>query len=156
MVGMTKKIFLIGVFIIAGFGFSYSSQNNFGIGVIIGSPTGISAKYYIKENIGLDCGFGWSLKKNVFRLHSDLLFHNYTLLEKSFDFPFVLYYGGGIKLLFADKDEFGVRIPVGLLYNFEKPTIDIFLEIVPVVKLLPDTGFDLDAALGARYYFGLK
>jgi len=43
---------------------------------------------------------------------------------------------------------------VGLLYTFQNEPIDIFLEIVPLLELIPDTKFGLDAALGARYYFG--
>ncbi len=47
----------------------------------------------------------------------------------------------------------GVRIPVGLKYYLAKQSIDLFVEIVPVLDIVPDTDFDVDAAIGARFYF---
>jgi hypothetical protein len=67
-----------------------------------------------------------------------------------------LYYGGGAKFVFSDDFMFGVRLPVGVLHDFKKPACDVFFEVVPVVLLTPDIKVDLDAAIGARFYFGLK
>ena len=89
------------------------------------------------------------------RFHADFLMHNAKLFQKAFDFPAVLYYGVGAKFLFANQLAMGVRVPVGVLYNFKDPRVDLFLELVPVVQLIPDTDFDFDAAIGARYYFKL-
>jgi len=47
----------------------------------------------------------------------------------------------------------GLRLPVGLTYLFDGAPVDLFLEAVPSLDLLPGTSFDLDAALGARYWF---
>jgi hypothetical protein len=35
----------------------------------------------------------------------------------------------------------------------DRAPVEIFLEIVPGLDLIPGTDFDLDGAIGARYYF---
>jgi len=50
-------------------------------------------------------------------------------------------------------DVLGVRIPVGLAYEFANHPFDIFVEIVPILDITPDTDFDFEGAIGARYYF---
>lgn len=157
---MVRKLFLVVAvsmgLLLLGFWVSSAAESSFGLGIMVGSPTGLSAKYYIDKNIAIDAGLGWSLSKDVLRLHGDFLIHNYKLLPKAFDFPLVLYFGGGVKTVFAKEFELGARIPVGVLYNFKKPKIDVFFELVPVLNLIPDTSFDFDGAVGARFYFSLK
>jgi hypothetical protein len=136
---------------------SSSMAGKLGLGVILGAPVGVSAKYYFSKTMALDAAAGWSLSQDAFRVHSDILFHNYKLLSKVFDgFPIVLYYGAGAKFVFAKDLNIGVRVPVGVLHDFKKPSVDVFFELVPLVLLTPDVDFDFDAAIGARYYFGLK
>ena len=136
---------------------STSMAGKLGVGLILGAPMGVSAKYYFSKTMALDAAAGWALSEDAFRVHSDILFHNYKLLSKLFEgFPMALYYGAGAKFVFANDFIIGVRIPVGVLHNFKKPPIDVFFEVVPVVLLTPDVDFGFDAAIGARYYFGLK
>jgi len=47
----------------------------------------------------------------------------------------------------------GVRIPVGINYIFAKAPLDIFLEIVPMLELVPRTEFNLNGGIGIRYFF---
>jgi hypothetical protein len=42
---------------------------------------------------------------------------------------------------------------VGLAYLFDGAPVDVFLEAAPTMSLIPDTDFDFDAAIGARYWF---
>jgi hypothetical protein len=134
-----------------------SMAGRLGVGLIVGAPVGVSAKYYFSKTLALDAAAGWALSEDKFRLHSDFLFNNYKLLSKVFDdFPMVFYYGAGAKFVFTDEFTMGVRIPVGVLHNFRKPSIDLFFELVPVIVLTPDVDLDFDAAIGARYYFGVK
>jgi hypothetical protein len=136
---------------------SSSMAGKLGVGLIVGEPMGASAKYYISRTLAVDSAAGWSLTDEVFRVHGDILFHNYSLLSKAFEgFPMVLYYGFGAKFVFTDNFKIGVRIPVGVLHNFKKSPVDVFFEVVPVIRLTPDVKLDFDAGLGARYYFGSK
>jgi hypothetical protein len=134
-----------------------SMAGKLGLGILIGAPMGVSGKYYFSKTLALDVAAGYATSEDAFRLHSDVLFHNDKLLTKAFEgFPMALYYGAGAKFVFTDKFMFGVRLPVGVLHNFKKCPVDMYFEVVPVVLLAPDVKLDLDAALGARYYFGLK
>jgi len=63
--------------------------------------------------------------------------------------------GGRIK--FGEDDDFiGIRIPVGLAYLFEGAPVDVFLEVVPLLDVAPETEFTLNAAIGVRYFFGAE
>jgi len=50
-------------------------------------------------------------------------------------------------------DKFGIRIPVGIEYLFEKVSLGAFLELVPVLELTSDTDFDLEGGIGIRFFF---
>ena len=50
-------------------------------------------------------------------------------------------------------DDIGIRIPIGLSYMFGDDPFDIFVEVVPILDLVPDTDFDLNAAIGFRWFF---
>jgi hypothetical protein len=134
---------------------SAAGGGDFGLGIILGEPTGISGKLWISANSAVDGAAAWSLGNNeALHLHADYLLHNFSLIEvEKGRLPF--YYGIGGRIRFADvgDDFIGVRIPVGLTYLFESAPLDIFLEVVPILDLAPDTDFDLNAAVGARYFF---
>ena len=57
------------------------------------------------------------------------------------------------RLKFSIDVTLGVRVPLGLAYIFSDEPIDIFLEIVPILDLLPQTDFTISAAIGGRYFF---
>jgi hypothetical protein len=136
---------------------SEERSRRFGIGLIVGSPTGVTAKYYFRQSIAVDAAAGWSIPDKLVQVHLGIL-NNTILFKKTLSFPLVLYHGAGVKFNFTDNFSMGFRIPIGMLYNFKDLTIkdltiDLFMEFVPVVYLIPDTGLDLDSAIGARYYF---
>jgi len=41
----------------------------------------------------------------------------------------------------------------GINYLFEGVPLDIFLELVPILDLAPEMGFDFNGAIGIRYFF---
>ena len=136
-------------------GIAMADQGRFGLGLMLGEPTGVNAKYFIDKYNAIDGGFGWTLDSDHdFHLHADYLYHFYSLLHtESGEAP--IYFGVGARVVFRDdKDNnAGVRIPVGLDYIFNNLPIDVFFEIVPIVDLSTDTDFDLEGAVEARYYF---
>jgi hypothetical protein len=60
----------------------------------------------------------------------------------------------GARLGFGDVVDLGVRIPVGIAYEFANDPFELFFEIVPVLNLYPGTDFDANGGFGVRYYFG--
>ena len=142
------------------------SQDGLGVGIIIGEPTGVSFKKWIGHGRAIDAGIAWSFSENdSLHFHADYLLHRFDLLTSP-DVPgrLPLYFGlGGRIKLKEDNDGrarndddvlVGVRVPFGISYLFADAPVDLFAEIVPVLDIVPDTDFDLSAAIGARFYFG--
>ena len=48
----------------------------------------------------------------------------------------------------------GARFPFGIGKTLDNAPVEFFLEIVPILDLAPDTEFDLNGAVGVRYYLG--
>ena len=109
----------------------------------------------------MDGAVAWSLGKNyTFHIHADYLLHKFNLIKvEKGSLP--LYYGIGGRIKIRDDDRnvnndddvIGVRFPVGLDYIFEGAPFDLFVEIVPVLDLAPDTDLDFNGAIGFRYWF---
>lgn len=130
-----------------------AQQTKFGIGIILGEPTGITSKYWINSNSAFVGGLSWSFKDNdALYMHLDYVNHDYTLIGVNRG-KLAVYYGIGGKILFAKETNIGVRIPVGLNYIFQGTPIDLFLELVPSLNLIPSTTFDIGGGVGVRYYF---
>ena len=150
---MKKNLFVILTFIIVFSGFSFSQNKKIGAGVILGEPTGVSLKYWLTETTALDAGFAWSfVDENAFQVQADYLIHNFSLIKVS-EGKLPFYFGIGGRLKFSHDVILGVRVPLGLAYIFAHQPIDVFVEIVPTLDLLPQTDFTIGAAIGGRYYF---
>lgn len=97
----------------------------------------------------------WSFTEHTnLHLHADYIWHRWNVIKvEKGSLP--LYFGVGGRLRLRDEvdDTLGVRFPVGLAYEFADAPFDLFLELVPVLDLTPSSEFDLNAALGGRYYF---
>lgn len=137
-----------------------------GLGVMLGEPTGLNGKVWLDKTHAVDFGIAYSLSENEnLHLHADYLFHNNSALSGS-GMPgrLALYYGIGGRLSMRDdnnhgndpdddKDRVGVRIPLGIAWTLPSAPLDIFLELAPVVDLMPDTGADLEGGVGLRFWF---
>ncbi len=145
-----RSIVIAALFLTAG---AYAQSGGFGLGIIVGEPTGLSGKYYLSESHAIDGAVAWSFKKDAaLHIHADYLYHDNTFFNvKQGRLPVYVGIGGRIKL--QDKSRIGVRIPVGMAYEFAKAPVDVFVEIVPLLDLIPDTQFDFNGAIGVRYYF---
>jgi len=130
-----------------------AQDRGFGLGVILGEPTGISFKNWIGSNTALDFAVAWSFGDNAaIHIHADYLFHNFHLfkVEKG---RLLLYYGIGGRFKAEKKSRVGVRIPVGVCYLFERDPLEIFFELAPILDLAPSTVFWGTGGIGIRYYF---
>lgn len=155
-----KKI-LLSVFLAAIFSISLTTLTQaqqagegVGIGFMVGEPTGLSLKSWTGGNNAFDVGLAWSLGRyDAVNIHADYLWHNFELFNdiESGTLPF--YYGIGGRLILADDDAvLGARVPVGLNYLFDDSPVGLFLEVAPIFNLAPETDFDVDGALGVRFY----
>jgi hypothetical protein len=126
-----------------------------GLGIMVGEPTGISAKLWTGHGTAMDFGAAWSFTDEVaFHVHADYLVHWPGPPE--INVGGLLFYaglGGRIKLE-EDSNRAGVRIPLGVTYLFSQSHLDFFLEIAPILDLAPDTELRGNGGFGIRYYFG--
>lgn len=132
-----------------------AQDKGFGLGVILGEPTGISFKGWISGSSAIDGGLAWSfVRGSSFHVHVDYLLHNFDVI-KATDTRVPLYYGVGGRIKTADKEDakVGIRGVIGIAYFVPRAPVDIFLEVAPVLDLTPSTEVVVNAGLGARYFF---
>jgi len=136
-------------------GSAAAQDSGLGLGVILGEPTGLTVKWWVGRGAAMDAAAAWSLeKRSSFHLHVDYLLHNLSLFKVETG-RLALYYGMGGRIKFREDDDekVGLRIPVGMDYLFAGAPFDVFLEIVPLVDLIPGTDFDMNGSVGIRYWF---
>ena len=140
-------------------------RQGFGIGLIVGEPTGLTAKKWLSDTTAIDAAAAWSFDDfNSFQFHADYLWHNFDLI-KTEDLPgrIPVYYGVGARIKLKGGNDgqgkgnedarVGVRVPVGVSYLFHDVPVDLFAEVVPVLDIVPETKFGIGIGIGARYYF---
>jgi len=154
---MKKYYIIITVLLVSALSLR-AQDKGLGAGIMFGEPTGISAKGWINSVAAVDVGIAYSfLDVSSLHLSVDYVFHNYNLLSvSSGKLPF--YYGIGGRLKFkntkiSDDTRIGARVPIGLCYQFQNSPVDIFLEIVPVLDLEPQTKMSINSSIGIRYFF---
>jgi hypothetical protein len=152
--GRNKNLLVLTVFMIMSLVLQ-AQEKKLGLGIMLGQPTGLSAKYYLNEKNALDFGLAYSFigNDNGFSFHCDCVYQLNSISRSNIQLP--LYYGFGARIRSADhsKSFLGARGVVGLQYIDNKLPIDAFIELAPVFNLFPETSLHFDLALGARYYF---
>jgi len=129
------------------------NESGFGIGIIAGEPTGIAGKTWISQTTAFAGAAAWSFREEAaFHMHVDYVLHSFDLIKIDKG-KLPIYYGIGGRVKLADDSKVGVRIPVGLDYLFEGAPVDVFVEIVPILELVPETEFSLNGGIGVRYFF---
>ena len=135
-------------------GLSYAQgSHNIGLGLMLGEPTGISFKMWNRQTVAFDAGAAWSfVSEKHFQIHGDFLLHNFNLFRVDTG-RMALFYGLGARMKFADQLTVSLRIPIGISYEFERTPVELFIEVVPMIDLVPATEVGMAGALGFRYYF---
>ncbi len=132
----------------------HAQSKGFGIGIILGEPTGISGKLWVSNKRAFDAGLAWSfVKEGSIHIHVDHLWHIFDVFKTEHRIP--LYVGIGGRVKFASKEDarVGVRIVGGVDFLLDSAPLDIFFELAPVVDLVPATQGSLNGGIGARYFF---
>jgi hypothetical protein len=105
------------------------APDGFGLGVVLGDPSGLSLAWRSGDRGLIQGAVGWS-----------------TITDR-------------LRLGDADKrgDDsvlgLGARVPVGITCLPRDLRLDAFLELVPILDLYPETIVRLDAGIGGRIYF---
>jgi hypothetical protein len=151
-------------------GKKFEANKTFGLGIMLGAPTGFSGKYFYADDKAFDFGIGaigYYRGRDGLHLHFDHLWHPVSLASTpSFELP--LYFGIGARFWDFDEDNdfhgsvIGIRGPVGIAFDLNNTPIDIFFELALVLDFYADydcngcdddVDADVNAAIGLRYYF---
>jgi hypothetical protein len=136
-------------------------KGTFGIGLIIGEPTGVSAKLYLKDDQAIQAAVGGAFVGGGFQVHADYVFHPYILQTRD-SFVLATYLGPGVRFIqYSNGREegtvaLGLRATGGLLFDFKEVPLDAFLEVSGVFEYESGdegAGLALNAGAGVRYYF---
>ncbi len=132
-----------------------------GIGVILGEPTGLSMKLSAGSASSFDAAAAWSFLQQEDRggipaTGGSIYFHldyqqYFDLVDvPSGRLPFFVGVGGKI-YLGTDILALGVRIPLGVSYEFADVPLELFLEVAPGLLFFPSTTFDGGGGFGILY-----
>jgi hypothetical protein len=140
------------------------TKGTFGIGLVIGEPTGVCAKLYLKDDQAIQGAIGSAFVAGGIQAHADYVWHPWILEERdSFTLP--VYLGPGLRVIDYDKGRggnsyvaLGVRVVGGIMFDFRNVPLDAFLEVAGVGEYgfsSTEGGFGLalNAGAGVRYYF---
>jgi len=147
----------------------------FGLGFVLGDPTGLSAKWWLGPTNSLDAGLGfWGYGVNDscwvqngvthcerFGYHAGTLNLDYLWQsnivrgQAQLDWHIGV---GGRTIWFGgctgDCFDLAARMPVGLDLMFANPSfLEVFFELAPALYVVPAFWFDIEGGLGVRFYF---
>ncbi|HVK75098.1 MAG TPA: hypothetical protein VM734_17335 [Kofleriaceae bacterium] len=150
-------------------GKTFTANKEFGLGLILGAPTGLSGKYFYSEDKAIDFAVGFLGRyrgRDGLHVHVDHLWHPVSLVSDSaFELP--LYVGVGGRFYSFDWDDndryddgqvLGVRVPVGIAFDFNNVPLDIFVELAFVLDFYvsdydDNVDGDFNGGVGVRYWF---
>jgi hypothetical protein len=146
-------------------------SRKFGLGFEIGDPTGLTAKLWVAPTNAIDFGLGfWGYgfddcaaghPCSQFGYHNgtfnaDYLWQSNLIRgQAQLDWHIgaggrAVWFGGCTGDCFA----LGARMPVGLDLMFANPAfLEVFFELAPIFYVVPNFDFNVEGALGVRFYF---
>lgn len=158
---------------------SFQANKTFGLGLELGEPTGLNGKYFLSDTRALDFGLGYIYEHYYYgdgvHVYLDHLWHPTSLVSSpTLELPF--YIGVGARFWNFEYCErignldvceggsaFGVRIPIGLSFDFNNVPIDIYVQVVPTIDLIYGDYYDrfdesrghfgFDGNVGFRFWF---
>ncbi len=136
----------------------HSQDRGLGIGVIVGDPTGLSAKVWTTQQNALQFALAWRTQDPFLgtrvSFSGDYLWHSFNAIRSSERFP--VFYGAGLELASGGggTSALGLRGVVGIAWLSRSAPIDVFIQVVPVLVLNPSTDIEIGAGIGIRFYIG--
>jgi hypothetical protein len=126
----------------------------FGLGLVVGKPTGISGAYHLGDSTAIAAALGLDvLGGKGFYIHGDFLFLLPDLLGGG-AVGLRPYLGPGVWISdLGKRANLGARVPFGLSLDFRSAPIEIFAEISVSLRIIRDVNVGIGGALGFRYYF---
>lgn len=138
----------------------------FGLGIIIGAPTGLSLKARLTETASIDGAIGLGIGADL-HIHGDYIFEGLPVILTDADSGLTLdwFVGVGGRMLLNDDDnnsndrnddelELGPRAPIGLqLYMSSVRNMELFAEVAIGLDLVDERDITVDGGIGFRWFF---
>jgi hypothetical protein len=146
------------------------TSRTFGLGFAIGDPTSIVGKYFLNPSNAIDFGIAFYNYDNRYcgrgpyrdcdgldyvSFNADYLWQE-TIARGTARLDWHIGAGGRIAVndRYDDSLMLAARMPVGLDLMFDKPSfVEAFVELAPMLVIVPGTHFDVEAFIGVRFYF---
>jgi hypothetical protein len=135
-----------------------NAPGHFAAGVILGEPTGISAKYVIDERFAAQGALGFSIIGKGLWFSGDFLMQFHNVLTQDGRLPVYI----GVGMVIQDRGNggknnssetsVGIRVVAGLEYRALE-RVSIFGEASAQPFFIPSIRFGASLAIGARYWF---
>jgi hypothetical protein len=132
-----------------------NETGTFGLGVMLGEPMGVTAKFWANDFVALDAGLGWSFPDpDGVQIHTDALFHKFDPFNSNTP-DLALYAGVGLRLKFPDHGDtrVGIRVPFGASFMIPEHNLELYAEVAPILDLTPSVRVACNGGVGIRYYF---
>ena len=135
------------------------SPHGVGVGIVAGDPTGLSVIWRADDTNAVQLGAGWSFRKADLDIALD---YQVTLARARVDdirdahFNAYAGVGGELDLLSGrggDSWHVGLRLPLGVALLPDRHPFDLFVQITPVLVVLPATEVGVDGGVGGRVFF---
>ena len=129
-----------------------------GIGVSLGSPSGLNGKMKLGDDQALQFGVGGSTGQiGRVSVSTDFIQHTPSITEASDGYVITPYFGLGASV---NAETYGMnrvfagpRFLTGVSVFPTDVSMDFFIEIAPAVYFYEQFSFGFEGSLGARYYF---
>ena len=149
---------------------THSSEGGpFGLGIELGAPSAIVGNYWLDKRASVDMGLAFDLA-DYFLVYGDYLYHFPGAFghENKFVAELSPYVGVGGLIAFAtrtryDNDHYigtstgslglALRVPLGIAWRPTQVPLEVFIELVPGISVIPATAGIIQGGIGIRYYF---
>ncbi len=130
-----------------------------GLGIVLGDPSGLTLAIRRGEHHVVQVGFGYNFTRDRVHVSADYLY-NVVILDTpemaGVRFPLYIGVGGRYQSYGNDFDDdagFAIRVPIGMAVLPRSLAIDPFVELVPIMLIVPETEPGLEGGVGIRLYF---
>lgn len=125
------------------------ANSEFGLGLVVGEPSGLNAQFFWGPKSAVDVTAAWSWN-DWFMTTADFQVYDYIG-----DAPreWRWYYGLGGYLAVPEHDGIlGIRIPLGIKYHVPHSQIDVWAEVAPALQVIPGTEAEFHGGLGVTLW----
>jgi hypothetical protein len=151
-----KKLLLTLLVLVIGLSsiklFAQGKNNQVGIGLQLGDPSGLSLKFYNPGRASVDILAAWDLNNYLF-VNVHALYHKPLGNARNANF----FYGPGAFLAFRERNRYADYLGLGISGNFGFNVfidqLEIYAQVTPRLQLIEGTDADVGGGIGLRFYF---